>query len=161
MSLDESKIKEKIKVYQEWIKGDHILVHIDSSRDEVIVPQHLKGNKSLTLKLSYLFQGETKHNEQEISSFLRFRGQYFECILPWVAIWGITDENGETQIWPDELPIDVLKNMVIKQVSKKEVNPNAAAESKEKPKLKLASSEKDNQAPTKESKTVPFLKRIK
>jgi hypothetical protein len=98
--------KSKIICFEEWMAGDHALVHIDSSRDSVIVPSHLKNNPALTLKLSYLFNGKTTFNENDISAHLKFSGNYFECIIPWDTLWGMSSENGAQKIWKDSFPLE-------------------------------------------------------
>lgn len=106
--------KSKIKCFEEWMAGDHALVHIDSSRESVIVPSHLKNNPALTLKLSYLFNGKTTFNENDISAHLKFSGNYFECIIPWDTLWGMSSENGEQKIWKDSFPLEkVIEEKVV------------------------------------------------
>ena len=90
------------------MKGDHVLVHLDSRREGVSVPTHLQNNPTLTLKLSYLFQSKTTVSDEGINSFLKFGGSYFECILPWTSVWGLTNDSSQNQVWPEDLPKEVL-----------------------------------------------------
>ncbi|HMO18271.1 MAG TPA: hypothetical protein PKA63_13275 [Oligoflexia bacterium] len=103
---------DKKKVFDEWIKGDHILLHFDSRLSEVVVPANLKDNYALTLKLSMLFQGETKCDENEISSYLKFSGEYFQCIIPWKSIWGMTSEEGTQKIWEKDIPKEMYRELL-------------------------------------------------
>lgn len=102
------KTKKKIELFDTWMQGEFLLVHLDARKDGVQVPAHLATNPSLTLKLSYLFQGETVRDETEITSFLRFNNAYEKCVIPWTAIWGFTSAKDENQIWPEDLPKEVL-----------------------------------------------------
>jgi hypothetical protein len=106
-----SRNTEKAKLFVEWMEGDHVLVHIDASRSDVEVPDHLKGNPSLTLALSYQFQGETKSDEHGVESYLRFRGNYHRCVMPWEAIWGMTKPEGENRLWPEDLPESLVAKL--------------------------------------------------
>ena len=108
MTSLELKKKQKIKFFEDGMRDDHVLLHMDSRRSGVKVPDSLAGNYSLTLKLSYLFQGKTTHDANGIVSFLKFGSDYFECIIPWASIWGITDSSGKNQVWPDDLPQELL-----------------------------------------------------
>jgi len=109
----------KIKTFEEWMAGDHALIHFDSRHQSVIVPAQLKNNPILTLKLSYLFNGKTSFDENEISSFLKFSGNYFECVVPWDTIWAISSEHGEQKIWEESFPKDQLVESPIKKNTEK------------------------------------------
>ncbi len=89
------------------MKGDHVLLHLDS-RKGAVVPEHLTNNHSVTLKVSYLFQGETKADSEKISSYLRFSGDYFLCEIPWSAVWGMTSDKGDNIVWPEDLSSEAL-----------------------------------------------------
>jgi len=102
-----SRAAEKISLFSDWMKGDHVFVHLDARRDGVAVPQHLRETANLKLKLSYGFQGEISHNNESISAYLKFNGEYQQCILPWNSIWGLSNEDGETCLWTEELPAEL------------------------------------------------------
>ena len=104
----EIRSKQKIKFYEEAMKEDHVLLHLDARKPGVTVPSHLAQNYSLTLKLSYLFQGKTEHNDDEVSSYLKFGNDYFHCIIPWKAVWGITPNKKQNRIWPEDLPKELI-----------------------------------------------------
>lgn len=110
-SGDQLRQARKRRLFEEWMKGDHVLVHLDSRRKGVSVPAHLENNPTLTLKLSYLFQSKTTVSDDAINSFLKFSGSYFECILPWDAIWGMTNDASQNQVWPEDLPKEVVASV--------------------------------------------------
>lgn len=112
----------KLKLFTEWMKGDHVLVHLDARRDDVIVPEHLKSHPALTLKLSYLFQGKTEHGAEGITSYLKFSGLYQECHIPWSALWGMTSGDGQQVVWPESAPPELLKSSFIQQAEKQAVD---------------------------------------
>lgn len=120
--MSETRNKEKIECFEEYMKGDHALVHLDARKPGVELPNEHHGNPALTLKLSYFFRGETTHDNQKIESFLKFHGEYCRCILPWSAVWGITSSNGENQLWPQDMPKELLAQAArakVKEVGKK------------------------------------------
>ena len=121
----------KKEVFELWMEGDHVLVHLDATRENVIVPSNLKSNSALTLKLSHLFQGRTTCSEEGVNTYLKFSGDYFECIIPWDAIFGITSESGEQKIWPASMQTTVLKKItdtITQKISKVVSNPNPTGE---------------------------------
>jgi stringent starvation protein B len=101
----------KQQLAEEWLRGDHIMVHLDARRDGVVVPAHLGGQPGLSLKISYLFNTQPTVDERGIYAPLRFGSEYFECSLPWGAIWGLSSEKGELRIWPDSVPVELLRGV--------------------------------------------------
>jgi hypothetical protein len=161
---DTSTTKQKIELFEKWMKEDHALIHFDSRADGVGVPDHLRGNPALTLKLSYNFQGETKHDETQISSYLRFSGSYHQCIIPWTAVWGMTSEKEQNQIFAESLPPELvvkfakakLKEIGSKIFKAKENKPDELAE----PNQPVTHAKKDT-TDEKPSRDRSFLKRVK
>ena len=107
----EERNREKKACFDDWMKGDHVLVQIDARGDTVIVPENLKEDSALTLKLSYLFQGKTLADEEKITSYLLFGDQYFECVLPWDLIWGVRSCSGEQKVWNEDIPKEVVTRL--------------------------------------------------
>ena len=140
------RLEEKIAIFTEWMKGDHVFVHLDSRRDGVDVPQHLRSSAGLKLKLSYGFQGETKHDAEAITAYLRFNGDYYGCVIPWPAVWAITNSEGESCLWTDELPEELAH---LAQVPEMETTP---PEEKKAPHLSVVE---------KPQKKKPELRRVK
>ncbi len=116
-SKDSSKQKSKQKVFDEWMEGDHVLVQLDARHEGVSVPSHLADNAALTLKLSYRFQGSTTADEKGIVSYLRFAGDYSECVIPWDAIWGMTSAEKQTEVWTEDVPKEVLLQIACSKIS--------------------------------------------
>lgn len=100
---------KKISQFVEWMQGDHVLLHLDSRKDGVDLPTHLMGLANVTLKLSYMFQGETQHTDEAVEAYLKFGGQYYRCIVPWDAVWALSSEEGETKLWMDALPDELVR----------------------------------------------------
>lgn len=104
---------EKEMILSKWFEGDHVLLHLDARREGVDVPAAFKSNHSLTLKVSGLFQGPTTWNQQSVVALLKFNGEYFRCVMPWSAIWGMTSAESEQKIWPEDLPTEVVRDLTL------------------------------------------------
>lgn len=102
-----SRNSQKQKTFEDWMKLDHVLIHLDSRLPEVELPEHLKNNTSVVLKLSYLFQGTTEHDAAAITAYLKFHGSYHRCVIPWTVVWGMTNSNNESTVWPEDLPMEL------------------------------------------------------
>ncbi len=116
------RVKQKQKFFEEAMKGDHLLVHLDARSDGVQVPPQFAGNPALTLKLSYLFQGKTTCDEHAVSAYLKFSGEYHHCVVPWSAVWGMTASDQKNHIWSEDVPREVVVQLArakIAEVGKK------------------------------------------
>ena len=111
MTSIDSRNQEKQKAFEEWMKGDHVLLQVDSRAEGIEVPHHLAGNHALVLKLSYLFQGEILHDESGITAYLKFDGDYHKCVIPWSSVWGIVSAEKEYAMWREDLPAEIKKDM--------------------------------------------------
>ncbi len=152
----------KKSLFDTWIQDDHILVHLDARKDEVMVPAHLKDQHSLTLKLSMFFQGETKADDEKISSYLRFNNEYFECIIPWNAVWGMTSDQGVQKIWEQDLPKEVfhqLAKMMLQSVGEKIMAPLKRRTERKTEESKEAAPDKSTDTPESTPKSISSEKR--
>lgn len=104
----EIRCKEKIKFFEQYMQGDHVLVRFDAAYAGAQVPNFLKNAKDCVLKLSYLFQGATEYDQNEIRAYLRFGDDYHLCIIPWKSIWSMAADTGESAIWNEDVPMDVM-----------------------------------------------------
>jgi len=104
---------EKQTIIEQWFANDHVLIHLDARRDGVDVPKHLRDNHSLTLKVSHLFQGPTSWNDVHLMALLKFNGDYYRCVVPWTAVWGMTSSENEQRIWPEDLPTEVVRDLTL------------------------------------------------
>jgi stringent starvation protein B len=100
------KIAEKGKkeTINRYLIDEHVLIHIKPDITGVTIPEHLTKQPSVTLKISKFFQGNLAMLEEQIETELKFSGQYFKCVVPYQAIWGVTTIKGENVIWPKDVP---------------------------------------------------------
>lgn len=106
------KNKQKEKLLDEWLQElDHVLIHLDSRKDGVIVPENFQNNPTLTFKLSYNFQGQLSLEEDCINAYLKFSGEYSNCVIPWESLWGITGSDERNKIWSEDVPKELLLQM--------------------------------------------------
>ncbi len=93
------KTREKKKLIDSLLAGDHALIHLGPQEPGVTLPVHLMSNHTVTLKLSRHFRGTLILHADHIETHLLFGQAYFQCRIPYEAIWGVTSENGETTSW--------------------------------------------------------------
>lgn len=146
------------------MNGDHVLVHLNSCVKSCIVPEHLADNPGLTLKLSYLFQGDTTHDDEAITTYLKFSGNYQKCVLPWSCIWGMTGDKGEQRTWPKDIPKELFFQAAKQQlsaISKKLFKVERGAGTPSPHEHASVAKEPDNQTAPHATKEKGHLRRIK
>jgi stringent starvation protein B len=93
--------REKKRVIEQLLSGDHLLLHLVPQVKNVKLPDRLMSNLTVTLKISRKFRGALILHNTEIEAHLLFSESYSECRIPYDAIWGVTDSNGQTTSWLD------------------------------------------------------------
>ncbi len=86
-----------------------VYVHVDARHERVEVPDHLKGEAALVLKLSLRFGLETFDvGPLEVVAGLSFGGERFRCVLPYAAVFAYsTDEQPFVAFFPDSAPAEL------------------------------------------------------
>ena len=86
------------------------MVHLDARKDGVVVPPEYAREPHLRLNLSYRYSiPDLEMSDRHVQATLQFSGTPFCCVLPWTSIFGITSHAGEGQVWPEDLPDEVME----------------------------------------------------
>lgn len=111
MSICQISTKPKYEAINRFLLDEYVLIHLDPTRAGVVVPAHLMKGQVLTLKLSKLFRGAMEVTEEKVTADLLFEQDYFSCVVPFDAVWGATNDKGDTVVWPESAPPNVLKGI--------------------------------------------------
>jgi len=88
------------------------MVHLDARRLGAQVPEQYAGDAHLRLNLSYRYAiHDLEIEDERVQATLSFGGVPFRCILPWDCIFGITNATGDGQVWPEDLPTEVMQSL--------------------------------------------------
>lgn len=80
-------------------------LHLDPRVAGVEVPAHLRDQAMLLLNYSWRYHlDDFAFEGDEVIASLSFQGVPFLCVVPWRAVFAITDPRREGQVWPDALP---------------------------------------------------------
>ncbi|MCB0333114.1 MAG: hypothetical protein KDD55_06415 [Bdellovibrionales bacterium] len=156
MTTNHDDHADKSKLLDTLLDGDHVMIHLDARAPGVDIPEHLGRNHDLTLKISRRFRGRLELTENQIETELLFNEGYYPCTIPFAALWGVTDENGESKIWPYSTPKELLESILVSDEAK-EHRPH-------KPQLSVATSHhpaEEALSSSDQKKGRPQLKRIK
>ncbi|MDQ6993726.1 MAG: ClpXP protease specificity-enhancing factor SspB [Mariprofundus sp.] len=91
-----------------------IYIVVDATRDDVILPDNLKGDLALRLVLSMRMPQQIHIRDDRLESDFSFGGQIFPCRIPMHTIWGAYQPEGELEqglIWEESIP-EIIKSMM-------------------------------------------------
>jgi stringent starvation protein B len=111
------------------------MVHLDARRSGVIVPPQYAGDAHLRLNLSYRYAiPDLEVSDARVQATLSFGGKPFRCVLPWASIFGITSNGtGDGQVWPEDLPVEVMHSMANRFAGQKKQPPEPGDEEGKEP----------------------------
>jgi stringent starvation protein B len=164
-SLERERLnREKHTTLNRYLEQQWALVHVNTSVPELVVPDHLKAQPTVSLRISRLFAGRLDIKKDHLKAELKFNGDYFTCQIPLEAVWGITSEKSEFAWWPQSTPEQVLSSLsqrpgqnaadpgALDQSTGTVPSPATAANIKTPP---------EETPPPKQAPTRPVLKRVK
>lgn len=103
--------KQKKETFEQFVSGEYVLVTLDGRSEGAEVPEHCRENARLSLKVSNYFQGAMRWDAMGITAALRFSGTYYDCRLPWHAIWLMQSASNEHKIWTEDIPPDIIAEL--------------------------------------------------
>lgn len=107
--MADTKLETKQDVITRLLNFEYILVFVNTGAEGLIIPEYLKVEPTVTLKLSSHFEGKMEIHSDRVEAVLRFKGQYFPCTIPMNAIWGASTPKGSNYFWFESAPDIVLK----------------------------------------------------
>jgi stringent starvation protein B len=122
--LGVARAPDKRQTLLQFLERGVAMVHLDARKAGVVVPPQYAQEPHLRLNLSYRYNiPDLEMSDRRLQATLSFGGRPFRCILPWVSIFGITSHAGEGQVWPEDLPGEVMEGIATKKDTKE---PHAA-----------------------------------
>jgi len=106
------RVPSKKQTLLQYLQRGVTMVHLDARRPGVVVPPQYAGEAHLRLNLCYRYSiPDFEIDERRIQATLSFSGTPFQCVLPWQSIFGITSHAGDGQVWPEDLPTEVMQTL--------------------------------------------------
>jgi stringent starvation protein B len=106
------RIPSKKQTLLAYLERGVAMVHLDARRPGVSVPQQYAQEAHLRLNLSYRYSiRDMEISDKDVRATLSFGGRPFHCLMPWEAVFGITSHDGDGQVWPEDLPAEVMRSM--------------------------------------------------
>lgn len=107
MSLvDRNRAKQRC--FRHLLETGVTALHLDARAPGVIVPERFRDDPWLVLNYSYRYNvTDFAFDDNEVRASLQFSGQPQLCVVPWTAVFAITDEGRtQGQHWQEDLPDD-------------------------------------------------------
>lgn len=154
----EQRVKQKF-LEKLLAANDLVAVMVNTQVEGVALPEHLLKEPTVTLEISRLFRGALEIGKEDISQDLLFSGVYFNCRLPYNAIWSAA-AGKDQRVWPECAPqavISALTSSLAQQNIEKD-RKTPPEQTKPQPKLSAAPrSTSPNPAPAKPKAARPAL----
>lgn len=91
---------------------DHVVfVHLDGRHAGVEMPENLKAQRNVLLQFSRRDGFATRDlivDADGVRATLSFNRRPFRVVVPWSAVFGITDGRGRVHVYEAEFPADAL-----------------------------------------------------
>jgi stringent starvation protein B len=111
-----ARAPDKRQTLLHFLERGVTMVHLDARKEGVVVPPQYAQEPHLRLNLSYRYNiPDLEMSDRNIQATLSFGGSPFQCLLPWSSIFGITSHAGEGQVWPEDLPGEVMEGIATKR----------------------------------------------
>jgi stringent starvation protein B len=123
-----TRVPSKKETLLAYLARGVAMVHLDARRPGVSVPAQYAADAHLRLNLSYRYSiPDLEVGDLAVEATLSFGGRPFHCVLPWPAIFGITSNGtGDGQVWPEDLPVEVVHTMADRGGDKRDENSGTA-----------------------------------
>ncbi len=93
----------KASVVMQWLPDGLVRVHIDATREGVVVPREFRKKENLILEWGFNLPKQIvdmKIDQEAISGTLSFSDGFVFCIVPWHAVFAVTSPSlGEAKVW--------------------------------------------------------------
>jgi stringent starvation protein B len=107
-------LPEKRSVVDAMLKDGPVLLHLDARRPGVKVPAGLADDPALVLRVGYTLSPPIPDlvvDEEGVRATLTFRGVPHGCVVPWSALFAVTNEAGQGLVYDQDVPAEVAARM--------------------------------------------------
>ena len=107
-------LPEKRSVVDAMLKDGPVLLHLDARRAGVRVPPDLAHDPALVLRIGHNLTPaipDLTLDENGVRATLTFRGVPHACVVPWIALFAVTNEAGQGLVYDKDVPPEVAARM--------------------------------------------------
>lgn len=107
-------LPEKRSVVDAMLKDGPVLLHLDARRPGVTVPSSLAQDPALVLRVGHNLTPaipDLTLDDDGVKATLTFRGVPHACVVPWSALFAVTNEAGQGLVYDKDVPPEVAARM--------------------------------------------------
>lgn len=122
MGDEETHLPDKQDVARGLLLRGDLFIHLDPRVPGVVVPLQFRQRFQLVLQVGFDMPvpiPDLRVDDAGISGTLSFGRAPFTCMVPWDAVYLLSDSTGRAMIWPDSVP-DELREEVEREMGKRE-----------------------------------------
>lgn len=123
----DAMIKHNIAI--ELLGKGSVFIHLDPRVPTVQCPLGFKQQPRLVLQVGLDMAvpiPDLRIDEDGVFGTLSFSRTPVQCFIPWKAVFALCGDDGRGQVWPTEMPAEVLAEVEREQASEKAVAAQAA-----------------------------------
>lgn len=101
---------EKRQILLELLKDAWVYVHLDPRRDGVALPDFLRQEPRVVLQYGYNMPvpiADLTIDEEGIKATLSFRRTPYSTVIPWHAVFALSDGEERHFVWEADVPADL------------------------------------------------------
>lgn len=95
------------------MEAESVFVHLDPTRDMVLVPPHLKKGPVLILEIGMNMRvpiPDLEVIDEGINATLSFGGKPYPCWIPWHSVFALVTPDKKGMIWQEDVPDQAADN---------------------------------------------------
>lgn len=107
MSIELAGAAKARELRKYFSRHGRIYIVVNTTGDDVLVPEHLRGDPALRLVLNVRMPQHIHIGDEALESDFSFSGSEFHCVIPMYAIWAayIPEQQLENGIlWENDVP---------------------------------------------------------
>jgi stringent starvation protein B len=136
----------KRELLHQLLEFGSVFLHLDPRRAGVVVPGWLAVKPQLVLQLGLNFAipiPDLEIDDEGVQCTLSFNRAPFHCVLPWDAIYALVAEDGQVNVWHEDLPLELVPQ-ASPAVRRDAPSPRGGRSRRPKPKISLVPSGMDD-----------------
>lgn len=110
---DNVQVDKKSVMEALLMEAESVFVHLDPTRDMVLVPPHLKKGPLLILEIGLNMRvpiPDLEVLDEGINATLSFGGKPYPCWIPWHSVFALVTPDKKGMMWQEDMPEKVAEN---------------------------------------------------
>lgn len=112
----------KKAVFEHLLATGAVRIALDPRIEGVVVPHRFRWDAHLALQFGTKLVPPIEDfviTEGGVSGVLSFGSRREHCIVPWQAVFGVSDLNYRGMIWEEDLPREIREGQTVEQIEPK------------------------------------------